>query len=950
MRTRIALFLGTALIVPQCAIADQQGVAGSPVLNAIVAREFSKPITMAPGPIPPPATDAQRKQFLAELGRVQHRLESVELGNSILRANNKMVGVILSAGKSPDWSGGVLRPVNAGMDQLFKWVEAEAEASLSREKTKLYGGLFAKSRLQDRNAFNTAFGGQITHKNFEKARLLVEGHSGPLAQAAANARPEDRKTIIDQQIVILNAGLTNSVALQQSDREKVGAQIDAANAKIDSIAKSFSDFKIATDKEVRAIKNAHNALSETVKTIDQKVGSNTADIGFMQNVLWGRMSAKEQRIAVQNGGFFKTMPADERKALVKQLEITENADELRANFSTANQIVDFASKLGVLSPADAANFQKNVQTAEVAVNIAANIITMNWMGAIGAASGILGGGGIEAGQANHAETMAQLRDIKKLLETSIKISEDTLAEVRHLRKEIAYRFNLVDRRFDELQVLITSDAWAKYEACQNFVSSSYSPLYVGKGGAFNSYAERIRHFNARRADYDICLSGLHLLLAPSAGQHAHFLGTSLKGQFDRGQNLRTPIFEAMKSQTWRALGATNISQEERCADQFFSVFVSASVNNPPKRGLVCDDAQVSKLGPYISASFIAHSGSSLLQKELYPPFINSITGILLHLSPYRELVVWKDGALWLKSEDEIRNAKVDPVAAATDVDPLVLLDQHIDVLNVAMAQQYLLSGVPLANSALKWLSEDEFGYAIKGEDRKPIEKELAALNDALRSRNDAKTQTSNEVTAAVKALWARLDVRPDAQDDERREIETACRFKDRYLTTSCLLASSAEFRKNLGVELGRLIVEENSMHEYAAALGGPVNGSMSILLSKPKLKWLADGKPRFRTVQVEGARYPTWFLEVRTVRGNVDIELPTPREAANGLYMMTLNWQELDRARFDAATRKLGLSAHQLSHVVKDAADKAILRRIGINNPALALIQVASPRIANSQN
>jgi len=156
---------------------------------------------------------------------------------------------------------------------------------------------------------------------------------------------------------------------------------------------------------------------------------------------------------------------------------------------------------------DIQNAKKNIDTARSVVNFAAQIAMGNYLGAFGALGGMFGGGGEDAGAAQHAAVMAALEQINQKLDRILELQKQTLLEVRALRQDFNDFAGSVNRRFSSIesnQFKIIRDLMALYwqheglEACRTIredLSNNASKYkYNVKSAAFETYADRLRFF------------------------------------------------------------------------------------------------------------------------------------------------------------------------------------------------------------------------------------------------------------------------------------------------------------------------------------------------------------------------------------------------------------------------------------------------------------------------
>lgn len=216
-------------------------------------------------------------------------------------------------------------------------------------------------------------------------------------------------------------------------------EIAAAKTRLAAVEKGLKVFKDETRKDLKKIQDGQNALRDGIELVKDNIALNSNDIDLLQEVMFGKMSPREQAKALSDG-FFRRLSGEKRKELVAKTKLAAERQEIdekiTSGFRAAGAVVQIATALKV-DP-------KLIQNANAGIKAASGIygIAKAWgsplamLEATGAFADTFGSGSDAAG-ARHEQIMEQLGLIRK--------------EIADLRQELEAFRRDVKKEFEELR-------------------------------------------------------------------------------------------------------------------------------------------------------------------------------------------------------------------------------------------------------------------------------------------------------------------------------------------------------------------------------------------------------------------------------------------------------------------------------------------------------------------
>ncbi|MCB8823208.1 hypothetical protein LJD17_22030 [Microvirga rosea] len=912
----------------------------------------------------------------------QDKIAQTELGNKILRANmdfaGKVFGVAQNAAGAELTSRAALGVVNFGYGQLRDYVVEQSERQLEEVKVTRYAALFAKAKKLSDSAFSELTGGRVTEQNIDEARRILRGADAELVDTALAERPQDRDVLVQVQIRQMNDGLARYAALSNLEVEDLNQRIKSASDSIQGLEEKFRSLSTEMGARLSALENGQKALTRAVDGLSVAVEQNASDISYMQGLMWKRMTAGEQRAALESRTFFRDMPEAERKKVVEDLAIVEKAESAQRALGNAAALADLGRKLGVLNESQHENLVKNIDTAKVAVNTMTNFASGNWVGMAMAAGGLMGGGG-DPNAARQAEIMSALRQIDAKLNQLIALNKQILEEVRALnlaveesKQTVLAAITNIERRLDRLEKAIQAPLVADWNACDAFINSMSN--YGGAAGIFGTYSKRKEHFDAGWREFRDCIDAQSQIARGTGNDQFHsvfFLGTySTKGA---PSPLDDPLYELTRNLTYRLVSGDEISRE--CQDWLFRALIDTPSRWSLRRNrLGCTSSKTRDVAYKTFSGFTMH-GDVALDAPILVPAAERIGRQLQFLLPYRELVARTPQSTYeLKSPEALAAGR--PLARASEIqegDPLPIAESHIDILNISIAQQSIYSGGLIADQVFDVMASSAFGEKesqyLSLEGRKALENLREAKNryDLVRAtmsllssisvplKVPGRSVTTNPASAVVSAeLRAAENELQKARDAFKAFAEckvgdpagcdarmARCGFRDLYLRIACALERNPYLAANVAIYVGQEFQKTVGRLGYAGVLATSDADLLRSMARKSDEPAIAGSAFRFVYLPDDMAtrqrRKPWGFEFLGPSLGASAVPLPTPKQAEAGDFIATPDLESLRRMRLELGTKIYAAKVH-LEDQLSSAEDQLLIRRIGILDPALGAV------------
>jgi hypothetical protein len=653
---------------------------------------------------------------------------------------------------------------------------------------------------------------------------------------------------------------------------------------------------------VNAIANSGNMLDQSKAYVTEL---RTASIGLtaighyvenrlMQGEKFNPVQQAALRSAIQLGQqFLQGQPVSssdlassmERAGIVipdkaSLLQTFDNLSDLRkpeAVVTGLHQVQGYlalASSLGIkVDP----NITRTVGTLQTAANVAMSFASGNYVGAVTGALGIGGdgmfgaGGGDPMASQRHAEIMNALNEIKQLQLQTLKAIDELSAQLARSTEKIMTH---LDELQDSVDYLIAikqfDDISGPLSNCRAFVRSAKIEANMNQG-YFPSYAQRKRHFDDRAMSvnpvFTTCESLLikHLALVnqnsePSLPPSLWNVTNIREGRRDPAK--RAPLWQydrdtffPMVSYTVLSLELGTLGQGDQstfdyqpCTRRLIGALALApvSMHHVNYARMKCAggapvgvDEGLKLTSDGVAGQFV--KGGSLFEVPLHASLASELAYYLIYFHSYNPLITETPGGdKSLLSEADLAAGKLN---LRREQGGAPRLRSALDIVNVALVQQTMLSGVYVATYAGEALKQGQFG------------KSAGAVPDAvIKSASDEGCSPAKHLKTAP------------------------------YHTTVCMLLRHPEFARNVAMQLVLSDASASGMtfEEFADMLDAHAASYADILASFPTI---------YPYMVQNGTK---WFIKLESGLLAEPLLLPLPSAAA--LRAGTIAYPEITRA------------------------------------------------------
>jgi hypothetical protein len=582
----------------------------------------------------------------------------------------------------------------------------------------------------------------------------------------------------DEQKAVFEKGVETLI----DNLDKYGSQ-DLNSAPIGDAIKSV----ITVRSKLREIEEKHKAVAQQYEGYVaemrrlQHAAVSPGQTNLESNPQWRQLGAM-QRVEALKAGWFPSLPSNERQNQIQKLEVAAKIERVGSSIGIASDyaggLLAAAQVLKVPENVQSAieNAKRNIEGAQNALGIAAQIAMGNYLGALGSFGGLMGGGGDSGG--GQAAIMAALQGISQKLDEVIKLQKQTLEEVRGLRDQVqefaistSRRFNSIDDANFETISRLMQLRWqiegsVKCQGLlQELVDHPTARQYDLSRHTFASYQARLDYFRGDKAnDFPGCRGFFAKALTLDAnGEVADYFQLRPEKQTLEELRKRAPGSLADKSLDF-LLAHTLYFGMQAYHKEYLATL------KPPGSGANCDAAFFHslsstplRLNAYLSANRNDCSVAYKLSAEGRPPpsftvmsahqldlyLLDNFANLLEMFMPFRLFESGEGSGLRLASQLQRTNT-----GAMTDL--RLQYSAFADVLAAATAQQAMISGSVIAPYAADELTSYDFGKMHVSCPAVPDNKQNV-YNSAQCAAAKKMNEYSWQVASAVRQLEAAGD-------------------------------------------------------------------------------------------------------------------------------------------------------------------------------------------------
>ena len=716
--------------------------------------------------------------------------------------------------------------------------------------------------------------------------------------------PEEAKTeIINAKTNMLSEALarykSQSEQQRAADFQKLQTELNNQSAEITKVANDLASFQEKTAQQMDDLKTVFNAR---IDSLSAEISSVSNEVSAMQAHMWRGMNPHERLVAL-NDGFMQSMPSAEREKLKKSLsdtiEILDRRDTLLTGLQAVGQLGNLMARAGV--PIDVENLQKNVDIGNSAVNVISNLALGNWMGALGSAGGLFAtnGGGPDP------QIMAKLDEMLALQKETLKKLDELSDQLEKSTNRILASIEKMDQKIDRIISAQKEDVYRNpLIACKEFSDRAHG-YYKAVNGLYPSYMARASHYDADTGPngyryYVKCREFLDLVKSvdPSGSAPASpgvtpniFVEEFVSSD---NANLVGPHYRRMLAASMQS-AATEPSKS--CWNRSL-----AFLNDAPSR---FSNAKIAEFACSSATDedrkIAAENGETIdgrlaLDRYLSVAAVRYIVSYAMFLAPFNSLQIERDGRSRLRSLDDLARVGVNPIP---DPDAVVWPRHYVDLLNIAVAQQTVLSGIYALPVTERLLIDSDFG-------RKP---ELPRLN------GDQMTDDAR------------------CKDDALKGFEANSWYKaDSYPAITCLLAENPYFLSNLTrhIVILALLKSDSKLSNYTHALGSNDGTYIRAALPGLPLVW----------VQPSDDRVSPWMLDFRDAAGRPwRVALPTAAEIRTETVSYRVGGSDVVHLRNNLQQRVI-MQSPEVTDLITSEIDGPLLQRAFLDDPSLSKVDL----------
>lgn len=715
---------------------------------------------------------------------------------------------------------------------------------------------------------------------------------------------EAKNEIINAKANILVEALSRFKA--QNERQRVADLKDlqtALNSQSGDISKISSDVKKIQNATNQNINDVKTLINSSINNLSAEVSSVQNEVSAIQAHMWRGMNPHE-RLAALNDGFMKSLPASDReelrKSLVDTVKVLNSRDKIITGLQTAGQIGNLLARAGL--PIDVKNLQRNADIGTSAASLISNITLNNWIGALGSAGGLFG----SSSGGPDPEIIAKLDEILSLQKETLQKLDELSEQLESSTNKILESIQQVDAKIGTILSSLKEEAYkSPLQTCMEFTKRANN-YYQAKNGQYPSYIARAAHFDDDNRPggygyYRKCREFIDRVKVINPNGIADgsdgITSNIFVESFVASNNAKPvgPLFSRMLAITMRAASKLPASE---CWNRSLAYLSDAPplFSKAKIKEFTCT-SDISQNRSLKSESGEIINGKLALDRYLSLTAVSSITSYAMFLAPFNSLEIEKQGKSRLRSLDDLVRIGVNN---APDADAVVWPRHYIDIVNLAVAQQTVLSGIYALPITEQLLFDSNFG-------RK------AGL---ARIPSDQIDQDGKCKATALKHFEVDKMYNPES-----------------YPAIACLLAENPYFLSNLSRHLITLalLTSNSSLSDYDYALKSDDGTFIENALPNIPVKW----------VKTADDQISPWIIDLRDASGRPWlVPLPTAAEIRTESVAYRLGAYDLIELRRNLLKRVV-LQSPDVSDLIQKDNDGILLKRAFLDDPSLSNVELS---------
>lgn len=734
-----------ARTVPGLSIGAQRLVyAGSPATQAALGRTGNAPIPAGASVIrgevaPPPDFREQnsvlRRTIQEERSSYQSSRAGIEKVQDGIKTSTLIAGSVgvASAVTGVGAVGGAV--TTAGLvlaDTVVYYYSAQLDKEYAKRLSQIYGHAWAQYAKESPPEYKIdrrdAMSGDPTRQRRAIDRLIGAKAEifadTPVAQMSIPEAAATLPFLMDA----VKQGLENERSLSTSELTQIKKKVaDTRNA--------LREVRGNVAVKLKDLRNDLEQNKSRAVQLDSKVESLASSAQLTNLMLYRQFSPKDQLESLKLGFDTGMSPAERESAiatLTPQVAKQERLAAVQGMQSAANEAIAVAGSVAVI--ARGLNI-KVPHEVDDALKVATGLVSIasgfaaGPAGGIIALAGVVGAFGPPSGGPD-PETAKALKELQQSVDEVIALQKSTLEAVEKLDRRLVTQHQAVmsrliriEEKLDKLLDIPFSEQATKLQACTNFSTGVESVLTNGTSRPYyDAIRELVNSDPDMRADFATCDDFLRSMFGITNSRLHWYVRNRLEkdaaqSSFNPRSRTHTIFYTPVRDFALRSLA---LSEDPACADKMWLTWMEmkASFLQYQPSDQKCVKGQSSRIrfktyrGDEVSAivalgDYVYHdAGFEGSDGILFPTLLQR----LLTIAPLYELRT-RDGML-----SDVRRIK--PTAASVAPTARNRIAGLLDVMAIAMAQETMMSGAPMAPTIVKYLQAFQknrsFGFSADG--------------------------------------------------------------------------------------------------------------------------------------------------------------------------------------------------------------------------------------------
>lgn len=506
----------------------------------------------------------------------------------------------------------------------------------------------------------------------------------------------------------LEGETAHGIVLTKEAAAHLEATVSATKNRIVDLETGLERVRSNVSAQLTAVSEAQSNVSAVLdslrlsaKKLNDASTINPRDLAFVQEIGFGRINVINPS-ALVNVGLMQAMP-NEAKALGSAISKLSIGTSLQQNVNNAVGAVKasaaLAERLGV--HIDVGTVEHSIRSVRGGYSIVNNLMGANFIGAVFSLGGLFGGGGPDMADLYHQEEMAKLNDIVKLQEELLRKMDELAKQINDSTETILGKLADLEYKQDLTNEMLVSDKFgAAKRACARFENTAQLHYGLDEHAQFPSYEARLSHYTFDRDKdgnhFQACVDFLHKGIATldSDGTMHDALKTKFV-EYKNAKNWQTVHWAPMYQFTLAMLNEKN----ENCSSRLLGQLARAPehFSDIPYDTFSCLD---NGSGSYRNEFSKQVNGNEAMKDALYWPTVRFFGEALGFYAAYYEFM--KPSGNVSGNARQLYNVR-DLADLQPSRDPStgsLWMSGYLDVVNMALAQEVLYSGVLITNKVI----------------------------------------------------------------------------------------------------------------------------------------------------------------------------------------------------------------------------------------------------------